>query len=103
MRAVASALGALQVELSNVHVRYEDSTSASSSPFAFGVTLERCVCIYRCAWYVRVDMCVYVCVCVCVCENTRMRVCVRMCVCVCVRERDCVCESVCVWKASVHV
>ena len=41
MRTVAAAVGALQIEISNVHVRYEDETSDPSSPFAFGLTLDR--------------------------------------------------------------
>jgi len=51
MRTVAAAIGALEVEISNVHVRYEDKTSDASSPFAFGLTLDRCVraCLRACA------------------------------------------------------
>ena len=41
MRTVAAALGALEVEISNVHVRYEDETSDPGSPFSFGVKLDR--------------------------------------------------------------
>jgi vacuolar protein sorting-associated protein 13A/C len=41
MRTVAAAIGALEVEISNVHVRYEDNSSDASSPFAFGITLEK--------------------------------------------------------------
>jgi vacuolar protein sorting-associated protein 13A/C len=41
MRTVAAAVGALEVEISNVHVRYEDQSSDASSPFAFGMTLDR--------------------------------------------------------------
>ena len=41
MRTVAAALGALEVEISNVHVRYEDESSDPSSPFSSGVKLDR--------------------------------------------------------------
>jgi hypothetical protein len=41
LRTVAAAVGALQIEISNVHVRYEDETSDPSSHFAFGLTLDR--------------------------------------------------------------
>lgn len=41
MRTVAAALGALEVEISNVHMRYEDESSDPTSPFSFGVKLDR--------------------------------------------------------------
>jgi len=42
MRFTAAAIGALQIEMTNVHVRYEDAISDTSSPpFAFGITLDK--------------------------------------------------------------
>jgi vacuolar protein sorting-associated protein 13A/C len=38
---IATIIGNLKVSISNVHIRYEDSTSNPGHPFAAGITLAK--------------------------------------------------------------